>query len=72
MGRGYKIVTDVRFTVTSILKWDNSAFAVADGGDDDDDKIDDDDDDEEDVEEEEEQGKETPVCPRWGLSGWKA
>ena len=44
MGRGYKIVTDVRFTVTSILKWDNSAFAAAaDGVDDDDDKIDDDD-----------------------------
>lgn len=44
MGRGYKIVTDVRFTVTSILKWDNSAFAAAaDGGDDDDGKIDDDD-----------------------------
>ena len=43
-GRGYKIVTDVRFTVTSILKWDNSAFAAAaDGGDDDDDKIDGDD-----------------------------
>ena len=37
-------MTDVRFTVTSILKWDNSAFAAAaDGGDDDDDKIDGDD-----------------------------
>ena len=28
--------------------------------------------DEEDDEEEEEKGKETPVCPRWSLSGWKA